>query len=110
MGNLVINAQAVVHFNAGTYVINSMTMNGNSTIIVDSGPVVFKIAGVGQSTPLTITGQGVINSSFNPKNLQFVYGGTNELKLAGGDQTSSLVYAPNATASISGPRSFAGCR
>ena len=45
----------VVHFNAGTYVINSMTMNGNSTIIVDSGPVVFKIAGVGQSTPLTIS-------------------------------------------------------
>jgi hypothetical protein len=83
-------------------VMNSLTMNGNSTIIVDSGPVTIKVAGVGQATPITITGQGIVNSSFVPSNLQFIYGGTGDIKLAGGDTSAALFYAPNATSSISG--------
>jgi hypothetical protein len=102
MGNIAVNAGAVLHLNAGTYVVNSLTMNGNSTIVVDSGPVTFQVAGVGQSTPITITGQGLVNTTYRPTDLQFVYGGTGEVKLAGGDSTAALVYAPRATASISG--------
>ena len=77
-------------------------MNGNSKIIVDTGPVIFKVAGVGQATPITITGQGLVNTSFDPTQLRFEYGGTGEVKLAGGDQTSGLFYAPNATSNITG--------
>jgi hypothetical protein len=104
LGDVNISAGAEFHVNAGTYVVNSFTMNGNATIIVDSGPVIIKVAGVGydSGTPITITGNGVSNPSFNPANLEFVYGGTGEVKLAGGDQTSALVYAPNATARITG--------
>lgn len=102
MGNVAINAGAVLQLNAGTYVMNSLTMNGNSTIKINSGPVIIKVAGVGQSTPITITGQGLINSTFKPGDLQFQYGGTGEIKLAGGDTTAGLFYAPNATAKITG--------
>ena len=102
MGNVAINAGAVLQLNAGIYVINSLTMNGNSTIKINSGPVVIKVAGVGQTTPLTITGQGLVNSTFRPSDLQFIYGGTGEVKLAGGDTTAGLFYAPNATANITG--------
>ncbi|HUR32721.1 MAG TPA: pilus assembly PilX N-terminal domain-containing protein [Vicinamibacterales bacterium] len=102
MGNITTNGSSVVHFKAGTYIVNSVTMNGNSKIVVDSGPVIFKVVGTGQTTPITITGQGLVNSSFNPNQLQFIYGGTGEVKLAGGDTTSGLFYAPNATSSITG--------
>jgi Tfp pilus assembly protein PilX len=102
LGDVNINAQAVLHLNAGHYVVNSFSMNGNSTIVVDSGPVVIDVAGVGQATPITITGNGISNTTYNPLNLEFVYAGTGEVKLAGGDATSALVYAPNATANIQG--------
>jgi hypothetical protein len=102
MGNLTTNGNSVVHVKAGTYVVNSVTMNGNSKIIVDSGPVIFKVAGVGQATPITITGQGLVNTSFKPTDMEFIYGGTGQVKLAGGDNTSGLFYAPNAQGSITG--------
>ena len=92
----------MLQLNAGIYVMNSLTMNGNSTIKINSGPVVIKVAGVGQTTPITITGQGLVNSTFRPSDLQFIYGGTGEVKLAGGDTTAGLFYAPNATANITG--------
>jgi len=102
IGDLVINGNAQLHLGAGIYHVNSFSMQGNSKIIVDSGPVVIKVAGVGVATPITITGQGISNTSYNPSNLEFIYGGTGEVKLAGGDQTSALFYAPQATGSFSG--------
>lgn len=102
MGNVTTNGSSVVHLRAGTYVVNSVTMNGNSKIIIDTGPVIFKVAGVGQATPITITGQGLVNPTYDPQQLRFEYGGTGEVKLAGGDQTAGLFYAPNATSNITG--------
>ena len=102
MGNVTTNGSSTIHLKAGTYIVNSVTMNGNSKIVIDSGPVIFKVVGVGQTTPITITGQGLVNSTFRPSDLQFIYGGTGEVKLAGGDTTAGLFYAPNATANITG--------
>jgi hypothetical protein len=102
LGNVTTNGSSVVHLKAGTYIVNSVTMNGNSKIVVDSGPVIIKVAGVGETTPITITGQGLVNSTYNPTDLQFIYGGTGNVTLAGGDQTTGLFYAPNATGKISG--------
>lgn len=102
LGNVTTNGSSVLHLNAGTYVVNSLLMNGNSKIVIDSGPVIFKVAGVSQTTPITITGQGLVNTTFDPNMLRFEYGGTDEVKLAGGDQTAGLFYAPNASAKITG--------
>ena len=102
LGNVTTNGNAIIHLNAGTYVVNSLKMNGSSKVVIDSGPVVFKIAGVGDTNPLVINGNGIVNTTFKPTDLEFVYGGTGEVKLAGGEQTSALIYAPQATASFTG--------
>ena len=84
MGDVDVSAGADLHLNAGTYIVNSFTMNGNASLTVDSGPVIIKIAGVGQSTPVTINGGGISNPGLNPANLMIEYAGTGELKLNGG--------------------------
>lgn len=102
LGNVTMNGNAVVHLNAGMYEINSLKLAGNAKIIVDSGPVIFKIKGQGETTPLDLAGGGVSNPSFDPTMLQFVYGGTGNIKITGGTDTAALVYAPNASAALSG--------
>lgn len=104
LGNVTTNGSSVVQLKGGTYVVNSVTMNGNSKVVVvpGTGPVIIKVAGVGQNTPITITGQGLVNNTYRPTDLQFIYGGTGNVTLAGGDQTSALFYAPNAVGKITG--------
>jgi hypothetical protein len=108
LGNVTTNGNADLHLNAGTYIVNSLTMAGNSHIIVDSGPVIFQIAGQDVATPLVITGDGVSNTTYDPTNLQFVYGGTGNIQMAGGSLTSALLYAPNATGAIVGGSDWYG--
>lgn len=119
LGDITTNGNSEVHVKAGTYIVNSLTQMGNSKLIIDHGPldpvgpVIFQIAGknpdgTDMALPLTITGQGISNTTYDPMNLQFVYGGTGEVKLAGGAETSSLLYAPNATASFTGGSDWYG--
>ena len=102
MGNVSLNGSTTVHLNAGIYEINSLTLTGAAHIIIDSGPVIIKVAGQGQTTPIDLSGGGVSNPSLDPTKLQFVYGGTGNVKVTGGSQTAALVYAPNATTSLGG--------
>jgi len=107
LGNVTVGSGATLHLHAGIYNVNSFQMEANSQIVIDDGPVVLNVAGKDDSgqdlaNPITITGNGVVNTSFVSSDLQIVYAGTGEVKLAGGDQTSALVYAPNASASITG--------
>jgi hypothetical protein len=108
MGNVALTAQAELHLGAGIYVVNSITMAGNSSIIVDSGPVIFKVAGTDQATPIDLTGGAISNPSFDPSDLQFVYGGDGLVKIAGGAQNAALLYAPNASTSLTGNNDFYG--
>ncbi|HET9268359.1 MAG TPA: pilus assembly PilX N-terminal domain-containing protein [Vicinamibacterales bacterium] len=113
LGNVTINANAVVHLNAGIYELNSLKSNGNMTLQIDSGPVVIRINGKNvdgseMATPLDLTGGSVIGLDFQPRNLQFVYGGTQTIKINGGSKTSLLTYAPNATVTLLGNSSFYG--
>jgi hypothetical protein len=109
MGNVALSAQAQLHLSAGIYVVNSISMAGNSKIIVDgAGPVIFQVVGDGQTTPIDLTGGSLSNTSFDPSRLQFVYGGTGTVKLAGGAENSSLIYAPNASTSLTGSSDFYG--
>jgi hypothetical protein len=108
LGNVNVNGGAIMHLSAGVYVVNSLTLNGGSTIVVDSGPVVFKVAGVGQTTPLDLSGGAVTNPSYNPSNLQFIYGGTGTVKLTGNSATAATVLAPNAAAELNGTGDFYG--
>ena len=64
--------------------------------------MIINVAGEGETTPLDLAGGGVSNPSFDPTKLQFVYGGTGNIKITGGTETAALVYAPNASASLPG--------
>ncbi|CAN5637494.1 hypothetical protein BH24ACI4_BH24ACI4_30680 [soil metagenome] len=102
MGNVSVQGSRELRLNAGIYEINSLSLSGNGTIVVESGPVIFKIAGRDETMPLDLSGGGVSNPTFNPANLQFFYGGTGTIKVTGGADTAALVYAPNASASLHG--------
>ena len=109
MGNVSLTGQAELHLGAGTYIVNSLSIIGSSQIIIDSGPVIFQIAGQGiAGDVLTIEGDGISNTSYNPQNLQFVYAGTENVSVAGGTETSALLYAPNATGGFAGGSDFYG--
>ncbi|HEY6360317.1 MAG TPA: pilus assembly PilX N-terminal domain-containing protein [Vicinamibacterales bacterium] len=111
MGDVDLGSQAEIHLNAGTYNINSFTMNANSRIFIDSGPVTFNIAGQGigeGEMALKITGNGISNPTYKPSDLQFLYGGVGDVDLAGGTETSALVYGPKATGKFTGGSDFYG--
>jgi hypothetical protein len=111
MGNVDIGSHAELHLNAGTYVINSFSMNANSRIFIDSGEVIIHIAGQGfgaGDTVVKITGNGISNPTYDPSQLQFRYGGTGDIDMAGGAQTSALIYAPNASGKFTGGSDFYG--
>jgi hypothetical protein len=106
MGNVSVGPKDLV-LNAGTYIFNSLTIAGNAKITTN-GKVTIKIAGVGTTTPLTLTGNSITNSSYNPSNLQIIYGGTGNISLTGGTATSAIVYAPNANITLSGQGNIYG--
>jgi Tfp pilus assembly protein PilX len=109
-GNITIKGNA--HLSAGCYNINSLTENGGGTLYIDSGPVTFNLAGSGSTTPLDLTGGGLINTvspnKFDPMNFQILYAGTGTIKLRGGASSVGLMYAPNATYSLSGGADWYG--
>lgn len=108
LGDVKVTGGGVLRMNAGTYIFNSLSFTGNSTIQIDSGPVVIKIAGQDQTTPLDFTGGTAVNNTFDPSKLQFIYGGSDAIKLTGGSAMAGLVYAPNATMSFGGGGDFYG--
>ena len=62
----------------------------------------------GVTTPLDLSGGAVNNPSLNPGNLIIQYGGTGNIKMAGGGSQAAVVYAPNASASFSGSTALYG--
>ena len=108
LGNVDLAAKAQLHLNAGIYVVNSLKMVGNSKLIIDSGPVIFKVVGTDETTPIDLTGGSVSNPTYKPSDLQFIYGGTGNVRVAGGAEAAELIYAPNANTAITGNADFYG--
>ena len=98
LGNLTLTGGTNLHLSAGTYNINSVTETGSTALILDSTPVIFNVTGTNYTTPVTLTGGGLVNTSgnFNPQTFEILYAGTGTIKLAGGANAVGLVYAPNA--------------
>jgi hypothetical protein len=110
-GNLTASGGTTMHVSMGTYNLNSLTLSGNSILVVDSGPVVINIAGnslTGGGTALDLSGGSMSNVSGMPSNLQFYYGGSRSTKLSGGAGDFAVVYAPNSPITLSGGSHFYG--
>jgi Tfp pilus assembly protein PilX len=115
LGNVTLGANAEIRLNAGVYEWNSVTMNGNAKLVIQSGPVILRIAGKGQATPISLTGGSISNTTYKPENFQVVYAPdaadlaaimagamTRDVKVAGGSETSMLLYAPRAEGTVTG--------
>jgi Tfp pilus assembly protein PilX len=104
LGNVTIKGE--LRLNAGTYNINSLTMNGGGELMI-LGAVVMNVAGYNTAgnassgqmgTPIDMTGGSMsANGSFDPSLFQITYAGTGNIKMAGGSDNVGLLYAPNAT-------------
>jgi len=115
MGDVNLSAGAQLTLQAGVYEINSITALGNAALVIDStdGPVIIRVAGKADdgselTIPINLSGGSIANPSLNPQNLQWIYGGTGEVKVNGGNDTATLIYAPNATVSLLGSSHFYG--
>jgi Tfp pilus assembly protein PilX len=101
-GNVQMNAGSTIHLKAGIYNLNSIQLNGNSNLIIDTGPVFMNVAGASVSTPIDLTGGSISNPSFDPTTFHLVYGGTGAVKFNGGTSTAMLLYTPNADVTVNG--------
>ena len=103
MGNVTVGPADLV-LNAGTYIFNSLSVVGTAKITTN-GKVTIKIAAQSLSagvSPISLLGNSITNSSYDPSNLQIIYGGTGDIWLSGGTATAAIVYAPNAHLTLSG--------
>jgi Tfp pilus assembly protein PilX len=104
LGNLNLTGGAVLQLTGGTYVVNSIDIEGSTQIqiVPNTGKVTFLVKGDGVTTPIKIAGNGISNPSLVPNNLEFRYAGTNKIDITGGSDTAALFYAPNADGKLSG--------
>jgi Tfp pilus assembly protein PilX len=108
--NVQVSAGKTLTLSPGTYNFNSLTLSGNSNIVVNSGgPVVIQLAGAGVLLKaVDISGGTITNNSGVPANLQIIYSGSLPMTLSGGASTAGVVYAPNSAITMSGQAPWYG--
>ena len=110
-GNVTISGGTTAYVSQGNYVFNSLSLNGNSILYVESGPVAISLAGAsmsGSNPALDLSGGSIENPSGIPSNLQFSYAGSRGVNLSGGSGAYATMYAPNALVNMSGGSDFFG--
>jgi len=111
-GNVSVTGGSIITIAPGTYNFNSLTLAGNSTIVVSPpGAVVFNFAGQNlgvNAKVLDLTGGTISNPGGVPKDFQILYAGTNKMAVSGGAATFMQVDAPNAAVDLSGSGDFYG--
>ncbi len=111
-GNVNVTGNAAITLPGGTagnpavYTFNSFSLSSNSTLIIN-GPVVFNLAGIGQTNVLNLAG-GFSNTTYVPSNFEINYGGSNNISISGGAGAYAVIDAPNANISFSGGSTFYG--
>jgi len=107
-GNLSVSAGTQVDLSAGTYSINSLSMSGNSILVLSSVPVILNFQGASVAKVLDLSGGTVSNTTGVAANFQIVYAGTAPITLQGGSNSYGVVYAPNAAINTSGGAAWYG--
>jgi len=118
-GDITLSGSDVVTLTPGVYNVNSISITGNAQLVVapyppgspnagQYGPIILKVAGNNNATPIDLEGNGISNPTYNPGDLQVLYAGTGTIKIAGNGASAAVVYAPNATADFKGNSSFYG--
>lgn len=111
MGNVSLSGDAQVVLRPGTYIMNSLTITGNTRISVDEtsgGQVRIILAGQATSTVVSVSGNGIGNTTWDPNRLRIEYAGTGQMNFSGNGDTAAIVYAPNASGTFTGNADFFG--
>jgi hypothetical protein len=115
-GDISLSGHGVLTFTPGVYNINSITETGANTSIMIApdpitnlyGQVTINVTGNNQTTPISLTGNGLQNPTLNPSDLQINYAGTGTVKVAGNSSAAAVIYAPNAQVTLTGGSDFYG--
>ena len=111
MGDVQTSSDVVMHLGAASgcpcyYSMNSFTVGGGSSVVIDGGPVIININGA-TSAFLTATkpavdleGGGIANATYVASNLLINYGGAHPVTIQGGSSMSAVIDAPNAAVSV----------
>jgi Tfp pilus assembly protein PilX len=97
----------------GTYNINSISMTGNAQIIVSPpGAVTLNVAGIGQSNPIAIGGNGIVDDTV-ANDFVINYGCTpatscGSVSIAGNGNVTAILNAPNAAITQQGNGNWYG--
>ena len=103
-GNINASGGSHVVFSAGTYVINSISLSGNSDVQLASTPVLIYV-----KSSMDITGGTITNPTLRAPNLVFMVAPTaTSVKVAGGTESAFAVYAPDTNIQISGNAAIYG--
>ena len=115
LGNVTANsANTEIHLKAGNFNVNSLTVTGNASLIVDDGPVRINVHGKhtnGNDLQNVVDLEGsadVITPNYDPSMLQFIYAGESHVRVRGGATAALLVYAPNADVELAGQADYYG--
>ena len=109
-GSISVSGQATLTLAPGVYNINSLSLSGQSQIIITPlGQVVLNIAGTcvapctSPGPVLDLSGNSVNNLTLNANQFLINYGGTGAVNITGNASTSYFILdAPNAGVQISG--------
>ncbi len=103
-GSIDASGGSHVVLNAGTYVVDSISLSGNSDVQVASTPVLVYV-----KTSMDLSGGVVSNPSLRAPNLVFMVASTaTSVKVAGGTESAFAVYAPNTNIQVVGNAAIYG--
>lgn len=99
-----VSGGSTITLSAGTYVMDTLNLSGNSILNVSSGPIIVYIACVDTTqNALDLSGGTVANASQKSTDLVFMLSSTcKSAKISGGAQASYAIYAPGTDITISG--------
>lgn len=128
-GDINLSGGDIVTLTPGTYDVNSLSISGNAQIVIapypptspnagQYGPVILNVAGQNTTTPITITGNGISNPTYDPSMFQILCcyqppapappPPTPNINIAGNGASAAVVYAPNSIVDMKGNGTFYG--
>lgn len=107
-GNISFDQSGTLHLTAGTYNMNSFTTGDQTTIIIDSGPVIWNMWGTNANPVFNTGGPLTANAGGIPNNFQIVTAATGAINTGNTINFAATIYAPNAPVSFTTQGDFYG--